>query len=431
MTRGGAARRGVRGVVPGGRRRNLLYAQSGGATAVLNASASAVILAARQVRDARPARVGRILAARDGLIGMLAGELFDTDHEARAQVAALAHTPGAAFGTCRKLIDSGPSGRAQIRALLAMFRERDIGMFVLSGGNGSMDTALRLSEAAREAGEPLACVGVPKTIDNDILGTDCSPGFGSAAKYVATAVRELGLEVASIAASSTRVFVLEVMGRHTGWLAASAGMAGGPGEAPHIVLVPERPFDQRAFLARVRAVLARHGHCVVAAAEGIVRRDGRLLATHGRGRQGGLDERLGGVGPMLAALVQRELGVRARSAVPDYLQRAASHLASATDLAHATAAGAHAARLAIAGRGGVMVAIQRLSNAPYRWRLSERALSRVSGLERRLPAGFLTADGHAITATARRYFSPLIAGEAAAPWSGGLPVHARLRNLAA
>ena len=427
MTRAGA-----RGAAGRNRsRRNLLYAQSGGATAVLNASASAVILAAREARAARPGSVGRILAARDGLIGMLADDLIDTDREPEAQVAALAHTPGAAFGTCRKLIEPGRRGQAQLRSLLEMMRARDIGMFVLSGGNGSMDTALRIQDAAREAGEPLACVGVPKTIDNDIIGTDCSPGFGSAAKYVATAVRELGLEVASIAASSTRVFVLEVMGRHTGWLAASAGMAGGPGEAPHIVLVPERPFDERAFLGQVRASLARHGHCVVVAAEGLQRRDGSLLAAHGRGRQGGLGERLGGVGPMLASLVQRKLGVRARSAVPDYLQRAASHLASATDLAQAKAVGTQAARLAIAGRGGVMVAIERQSDSPYRWALADQRLARVSGLERRLPAGFLTADGHRITARARRYFEPLIAGEAEVPWLRGLPVHARLKHLPA
>ena len=394
----------------------LLYAQSGGVTAVINATAGAVIQAAR-------ARKVRVLAARNGILGAIREDLLDTTALTTAQVRALAHTPGGAFGSCRVKLKSLDADRARYARLIDVFRAHDIRWFLYNGGNDSADTALKLSQLAVEMDYPLVCVGVPKTVDNDLAVTDCCPGFGSAAKYTAVSVREAAFDVAAMADTSTKVFVYEVMGRHAGWLAAAAGLAGdGPDEAPHIILFPEVAYDEAAFLARVKQVVERVGYCVVVVSEGVRGGDGKFLAES----EGSVDafghSQLGGVGPKLAGIVKDKLGLKVHWTVPDYLQRSARHLASATDLKHAQAVGKAAVTYALMGRNGVMPVIQRINDRPYRWKIVPANLADIANHEKKMPSGFIGEDGVSITAQCRRYLAPLIRGEAATPWrDDGLP----------
>ncbi|HXZ91879.1 MAG TPA: 6-phosphofructokinase [Burkholderiales bacterium] len=411
--------------MPGARSRNALYAQSGGATAVINATACGVIEAARRAKG----RIGKLYAARDGILGALREELIDTSKESAAAVRALRHTPGAAFGSCRYKLKGIEEDRAKFERLVKVLRAHDIGFFFYNGGNDSADTALKLSAISGKLGYPLAAIGVPKTIDNDLAVTDCCPGFGSAAKYVATSVREAGLDVASMASTSTRVFVLEVMGRHAGWITAACGLAAErAGDAPHILLFPELAFDEARFLARVKEIVAQRGCCVIAASEGLRDAQGRFLAEAGTVDAFG-HRQLGGVAPRVAALVQSKLGYKTHWAVADYLQRAARHIASKTDLEQAYAVGKAAVALALAGKSAVMPVIERLSDRPYRWRVGEARLEQVANKERKLPAAYMSSDGFGISAAARRYLAPLVAGEAPPPYRAGLPVYVRLRNV--
>jgi 6-phosphofructokinase len=404
------------------RQGTLLYAQSGGVTAVINATASAVLQAARR-------RKVRVLAARNGILGALREELFDTTAMDAAQVRALAHTPGGAFGSCRFKLKSLDADRPRYERLLEVFRAHDVRWFLYNGGNDSADTALKVSQLATASGYDLTCIGVPKTVDNDLAVTDCCPGFGSAAKYTAVSVAEAALDVAAMADTSTKVFVYEVMGRHAGWLAAAAGLAGrGADQAPHLILFPERPFDEADFLARVRATVARVGYCVVVVSEGVRRPDGKFLAES----EGSVDAfghaQLGGAAPLLAGLVKAKLGVKVHWTVPDYLQRSARHLASRTDLAQAMAVGEAAVEYALEGRNGVMPVIERLAHSPYRWRIAPAPLEKVANHEKKMPAGFIRPDGYGITAACRRYLEPLIAGEAPPPYGAdGVPAFLRLR----
>ena len=394
----------------------LLYAQSGGVTAVINATASAVIQSAR-------ARKVRVLAARNGILGALREELIDTTPLTAAQVRALAHTPGGAFGSCRLKLKSLAGDRAKYERLLAVFKAHDVRWFLYNGGNDSADTALKVSQLAAEFGYPLTCIGVPKTIDNDLAMTDCCPGFGSAAKYTAVSVRECALDVAAMADTSTKVFVYEAMGRHAGWLAAAAGLAGaGKDDAPHLILFPERPFDEAGFLARVDAVVKRVGHCVVVASEGIRSADGRFVADAGGGKDSFGHTQLGGVASYLAGRVKDALGHKVHWALPDYLQRSARHIASQVDLEHALAVGRAAVQCALAGQNAVMPVIVRDADAPYRWHVDIAPLERVANHEKTMPKGFIRKDGFGITAAARRYLQPLIEGEAFPPFGrNGLP----------
>ena len=394
----------------------LLYAQSGGVTAVINATASAVIQSAR-------ARKVRVLAARNGILGALREELIDTTPLTAAQVRALAHTPGGAFGSCRLKLKSLAEDRAKYERLLAVFKAHDVRWFLYIGGNDSADTALKVSQLAAEFGYPLTCIGVPKTIDNDLALTDCCPGFGSAAKYTAVSVRECALDVAAMADTSTKVFVYEAMGRHAGWLAAAAGLAGaGKDDAPHLILFPERPFDEAGFLARVDAVVKRVGHCVVVASEGIRSADGRFVADAGGGKDSFGHTQLGGVASYLAGRVKDALGHKVHWALPDYLQRSARHIASQVDLEHALAVGRAAVQCALAGQNAVMPVIVRDADAPYRWHVDIAPLERVANHEKTMPKGFIRKDGYGITAAARRYLQPLIEGEAFPPFGrNGLP----------
>jgi 6-phosphofructokinase 1 len=394
----------------------LLYAQSGGVTAVINASASAVIQAARKHRI-------KVLAGRNGILGVLREELIDTSRLSLAQVRALAHTPGGAFGSCRVKLKSLEQDRDRYERLLAVFKAHDVRWFLYNGGNDSADTALKVSQLAASSGYELTCVGVPKTVDNDLAVTDCCPGFGSAAKYTAVSVREAALDVAAMADTSTKVFVYEVMGRHAGWLAAAGGLAGkSPAEAPHIILFPEIVFDEAKFLDKVKATVAKVGYCVVVVSEGLRRADGKFVAES----EGSVDSfghaQLGGVGPLIAATVKDKLGLKVHWTVPDYLQRSARHLASKTDLAQAEAVGKAAVEYALKGMNGVMPIIQRLSDKPYRWKIVSAPLNKIANHEKKMPENFISRDGYGITAACRRYLEPLISGEAPPPYgSGGLP----------
>ena len=401
----------------------LLYAQSGGVTAVINATAAAVIEAAR-------ARKVKVLAGRNGILGVLREELIDTSKEPAAAIRALAHTPGGAFGSCRVKLKSLEADRARYERLLAVFKAHDVRWFLYNGGNDSADTALKVSQLAAEFDYPLTCIGVPKTVDNDLAVTDCCPGFGSAAKYTAVSVREAALDVAAMADTSTKVFVYEAMGRHAGWLAAAAGLAGeGADQAPHLILFPERPFVEADFFAKVKATVERVGYCVVVASEGIRTADGTFVADAGAGKDAFGHTQLGGVASHLAGRVKDALGYKVHWTLPDYLQRSARHLASATDLSQAQAVGRAAVRLALQGRNAVMPVIVRTSDQPYRWKVEAAPLAKIANHEKKMPAGFIRRDGYGITAAARRYLGPLIRGEAPPPYGrDGLPEYVALRN---
>ena len=402
---------------------NVLYAQSGGVTTTINASACGVIETVRRNR----AHIGRVYAARNGILGALHEDLIDTSVETAAAIRALLHTPGGAFGSCRHDLPALPKGLAHFERLAAVFSAHNIGYFFYNGGNGSAETAHQVATILPRLGWPVKSIAVPKTIDNDILRSDSSPGFGSVAKYVATSMHEAMADLASMANSSTKVFVMEVMGRYTGWIAAACGLARPAGEdGPVLLLVPEIHFDRKRFLAGVKLRIERHGWCAIAVAEGVKLRDGRRLTQAGGDGIPG-HEQLGGVAPIIAAMLRAALNVKVHWSVLDYVQRSARHLASATDVEQAYAAGKAAVEYALAGRSDVMPVIRRRSNKPYRWQIEPAPLAAIMNREKRLPRRFLSTDGWRLTAQGRAYFEPLIHGEAWPPFAGGLPVHARLK----
>jgi ATP-dependent phosphofructokinase / diphosphate-dependent phosphofructokinase len=404
---------------------NAFYAQSGGVTAVINASACGVIETARRHKD----RIGKVLAGRNGIVGALTEELIDTSRESAAVIAGLRSTPGGAFGSCRYKLKSLEQNRREYERLLAVFKAHDIRYFFYNGGGDSQDTASKVAQFAATMNYPMSCIGIPKTVDNDLPLTDCCPGFGSVAKYVAISTREAALDVASMCETSTKVFVLEVMGRHAGWIAAAAGLAQEqPGDPPHIILLPEVPFERDAFLAKVRTTVAREGYCVIVVSEGAQYADGTFLADAG-GKDAFGHTQLGGVAPTIARMVKDELGFKYHWAVADYLQRAARHVASATDVAQAYAVGQAAVELALAGRTAVMPTIVRKRDKPYRWEIGEAPLAKVANVERRMPRSFISRDGFGITAAARRYLAPLIEGEDYPTYRNGLPCYVRLKNV--
>jgi 6-phosphofructokinase 1 len=405
---------------------NAFYAQSGGVSAVINASACGLIETARR----HASRIGKVYAGRDGIIGALTEDLIDTSAEDRTAIAALRHTPGGAFGSCRYKLKGLEENRAQYERLIEVFRAHDIRFFFYNGGGDSMDTANKVSQIGAKLGFPLVCVGIPKTVDNDLAVTDNCPGFGSVAKYIAVSIREAGLDVLSMARTSTKVFVLEVMGRHAGWIAASAGLAGKkPHEPPHIILFPEIAFDEAAFQARVKECVERYGYCVVAVSEGVRNPDGKFLAEAGT-RDAFGHTQLGGVGQVVAEMIRRAHGYKFHWALADYLQRSARHIASKVDAEQAYAVGKAAVQLAIAGENAVMPTIERVAQKPYRWRVGSAKLADVANREKKLPRSYITADGFGITPACRRYLEPLIQGEAYPPYEGGLPKYVQLRNKA-
>ena len=406
--------------------RNAFYAQSGGVTAVINASACGVLETARR----HAAQIGKVFAGRNGIIGALTEDLIDTSVEPDSAIAALKHTPGAAFGSCRYKLGTMQADRAQYERLIEVFRAHDIGFFFYNGGGDSQDTAHKVSQLGVELGYPIICIGIPKTMDNDLPITDCSPGFGSVAKYVATSLREAALDLTAMSRTSTKVFTVELMGRHAGWTTAAAALAAErEGDAPHILLFPEVVFDEQRFLAKVEESLARHDQCVIAVSEGLKGPDGKFLSETGLKDSFG-HAQLGGVAPRISDLIAGKLGCKCHWAVPDYLLRSARHIASATDLEQAYAVGRAAVEFALAGQNAVMPAIRRLSDEPYRWDIIAAPLSEVANQEKLMPAEFIRADGFGITEAARRYLAPLVLGEAYPPFKNGLPDYIRLQNVA-
>ena len=404
---------------------NAFYAQSGGVTSVINASAAGVIETARAHKD----RIGRVLAGRNGIIGALTEDLIDTSREPARAIAALMHTPGGAFGSCRYKLKDLETHRAQYERLLEVFRAHDIRYFFYNGGNDSADTCLKVSQIADSLGYPLVAVHVPKTVDNDLAVTDNCPGFGSVAKYVATSMREAAFDVASMAKTSTKVFVLEVMGRHAGWITAAVGLASDEATPiPLVLLFPEVPFDEEKFLRAVDERTKRFGYCCVGVSEGLRNAEGELMAEAGT-RDAFGHAQLGGVGALIARLVKDRLDYKYHWAVADYLQRAARHLASKTDVEQAYAVGKSAVDLALAGHNAVMPAIVRVSDRPYRWKIGIAPLAEIANKEKMLPRDYMSRDGYGITDKARAYLVPLIRGEAPPPYRDGLPQYVRLKNV--
>jgi len=404
---------------------NAFYAQSGGVTAVINTTACAVIETARKNKK----RIANVYAGHNGIIGALKEEMIDTNKETAATIAALRYTPGGAFGSARYKLKGIEENRAQYERLIEVFKAHNIGYFFYNGGNDSMDTAHKVSVLAKRMSYPVICLGIPKTVDNDLPVTDNCPGFGSVAKYVAVSTREAALDVLSMAETSTKVFVLEVMGRHAGWIAAAGGLAGTrPEDAPHIILFPEIPFRKAAFLKRVRECVKKYQYCVVVVSEGARYANGKFLAEAGT-RDAFGHAQLGGVAPVVANMIRENLGFKYHYAVADYLQRSARHIASAVDVKQAYAVGEAAVRFALSGKTAVMPIIKRISDDPYRWRIDEAPLSRIANKEKMVPRRYISGDGFAITAACRRYLSPLIRGEDYPPYINGLPKHARLKKL--
>jgi 6-phosphofructokinase 1 len=404
--------------------KNALYAQSGGVTAVINASACGVIETARLFPNA----ITKIYAARNGIIGALEEDLIDTSLETPQDIAALKHTPGGAFGSCRYKLKGFEENQREYERLIEVFKAHNIGYFFYNGGGDSQDTAFKISEIGNKLNYPLTCIGIPKTIDNDLPYTDSCPGFGSVAKYVAISTREAGLDVASMASSSTKVFILEVMGRHAGWIAAAGGLASEKAdEPPHIILFPEKPFIEAKFCEAVQKAVENFGYCVIVASEGIRDDQGKFLSESGLKDAFG-HAQLGGVAPILAGIVKERFGYKYHWAVADYLQRSARHIASIVDVDQAYALGKRAVELAIEGKNAVMPIIIREGNHPYRWSIEEIALSKVANQEKKMPMDFIREDDFGITQACREYLLPLIQGEAYPPYQNGLPKYVYLKN---
>ncbi len=401
---------------------NAFYAQSGGVTAVINASACGVIETARRHAD----RIGTVYAGRNGILGALTEELIDTADESAETIAALRSTPSGAFGSCRYKLKSLEKNRREYERLIEVFKAHGIGYFFYNGGGDSADTCFKVSQLSQSMGYPLQAIHVPKTIDNDLPITDCCPGFGSVAKYVALSVLEASLDVRSMAATSTKVFVLEVMGRHAGWIAAAGGLVEDRG-IPVVILFPEIEFDQAKFLARVDAMVKQHGYCSVVVSEGAHHPDGTFLAEQGT-RDAFGHAQLGGAAPVVANMIKTALGHKFHWAVADYLQRAARHIASATDVKQAYELGARAVELALEGRNSVMPTIDRISDVPYEYRIGVATLDTVANVEKMMPRDFISPDGFGITEACRRYLAPLIEGEDYPIYRDGLPVYVTLQN---
>jgi 6-phosphofructokinase 1 len=404
---------------------NAFYAQSGGVTAVINATAAGVIETARK----HTTKIAKVYAGRNGIIGALTEDMIDTSKESASTIAALKFTPGGAFGSARYKLKGIEENRAEYERLIEVFKAHNIGYFFYNGGNDSMDTALKVSLVSKKMGFPVACLGVPKTVDNDLPVTDNCPGFGSVAKYVAVSTQEAALDVASMAKTSTKVFILEVMGRHAGWIAAAGGLAGtNPGDAPHIILFPEVPFRKAAFLKRVKECVRKYDFCVIVVSEGARYANGKFLAEAGT-RDAFGHAQLGGVAPVVAGMVRDSLGFKYHYAVADYLQRSARHIASATDVKQAYAVGVAAVKMALAGENAVMPVIKRVSDKPYRWKIEKAPLARIANKEKMLPKRYISRDGFSITEAARRYLQPLIHGEDYPPYINGLPKTVTLKNV--
>lgn len=407
-------------------KKNVFYAQSGGVTAVINASAAGVIETARKHKH----RIGKVYAGRNGIIGALTEDLIDTSRESATAIAKLRHTPAGAFGSCRYKLKSVAENRREFERLISVFEAHNIGYFFYNGGGDSADTCLKISHLAKTLKYPIQAIHIPKTVDNDLPITDNCPGFGSVAKYIAISTREASFDVASMAKTSTKVFVLEVMGRHAGWIAAAGAMASdSKTEIPIIVLFPEIPFNRKQFMAVVKQKVAEFGYVSVVVSEGVCDRKGKFLSDQGLVDAFG-HAQLGGVAPVVANMVKQDLGYKFHWAVADYMQRSARHIASKTDVDQAYALGKAAVELALNGDNSVMPTLVRVSNKPYRWKIGKTRLGRVANVEKMMPRSFITKDGFGITQKCRNYLQPLIIGEDYPPYKNGLPDYVRLKNIA-
>jgi len=410
--------------MPSAKPRNAFYAQSGGVTAVINASACGVLETCRKHKN----RIAKVYAGRHGIVGALTEDLIDTSKESAAAIRALRHTPSGAFGSARYKLKKFEDNPAQYERLIEVFKAHDIGYFFYNGGGDSADTCLKVAQLADQRGVPIQAIHVPKTVDNDLPITDCCPGFGSVAKYVAVSIREAGFDVASMAKTSTKVFIMEVMGRHAGWIAAAGGLAAEKtGDAPHIILFPEIKFDEEKFCARVKECVEKFGYCAIVVSEGVKNAAGKFLSDAGL-RDAFGHAQLGGVAPVIAQLVKSKLNYKYHWAVADYLQRAARHIASKVDVEQAYAVGKAAVELALKGQNSVMPTIVRIADKPYKWKIGTAPLSQVANQEKMLPRDYITEDGMHITAKARRYLQPLIKGEDYPPYKDGLPLYVQLKN---
>jgi len=402
---------------------NAIYAQSGGVTSVINATASAVIEAARKSK-----KINKLYAGKDGIIGILNEELIDTSLENFSDIKKLMHTPGGAFGSCRHKLKDVNQSKREYERLIDVFKAHNIGYFFYNGGGDSQDTSNKIAQYTKDAGFPVTCIGIPKTIDNDLPYTDNCPGFGSVAKYIATSTKEAALDVKSMSKSSTKVFIFEVMGRHAGWLAASAGLAKSKNNsAPHIILLPEVTFNEKLFLKKVKEVVKKEDYCVIVVSEGAKYKNGKFLADAGTVDSFG-HKQLGGVAPRIAEMISNKLGFKYHWAVSDYLQRSARHISSQVDLDHAYAVGKAAVEYASSGENAIMPIIVRKKTKSYSWEVGKVALSKVANIERKMPRNFISKDGFGITQSCKNYLSPLIQGEAWAPFEDGVIQTASLKN---
>jgi len=405
------------------KKRNVLYAQSGGVTAVINATAAGVIEAARESKE-----IGKIYAAKNGILGALKEEIIDTNLESAKEISKLKHTPGGAFGSCRYKLKDPKENKSEYQRLLDIFVAHNIGYFLYNGGGDSQDTANKIANFTKEMGFPVQCIGIPKTVDNDIPFTDNCPGFGSVAKYIAISTKEAGLDVLSMSETSTKVFILEVMGRHAGWIAASSGLAKqNEGDPPHIILFPEITFNKSKMISKVRSSVKKDGYCVIVVSEGVRDRKGNFLADAGTSDAFG-HKQLGGVAPQIASIINSSLGYKYHWAVSDYLQRSARHIASQTDLDHAYSVGQAAIKFVLNGENAVMPIIKRGKTKNYTWSIDKVTLSRVANKEKKMPRSFISKDGFSITKSCRDYLNPLVQGEAYPPYKNGMPVTASLKN---
>ncbi len=404
---------------------NVLYAQSGGVTAVINNSAAGAIETARRHPDV----FGKFYAGRDGILGVLHEQLIDVSQESPEAVRALRHTPSGAFGSCRYKLQDPKKQHHEFSRVVEVMQKHNIRHFLYNGGGDSADTCLKLAQALHGVIEGITVNHIPKTVDNDLPVTDNSPGFGSVAKYIATSTLEASLDVAAMARTSTKVFIVEVMGRHAGWIAAAGGLASTPGlKVPVVILFPEIPFNRAAFVDKVRQSVERHGYVSVVVSEGVRNEDGLFLSEQGS-RDAFGHAQLGGVAPVVAKIVNDELGYKYHYAIADYLQRSARHIASATDVQHAFAVGEKAVEYAAEGKTSLMPAIRRTSDKPYKWDIVAADLRKIANVEKKLPRNYISEDGFGITPKARRYLEPLIAGENFPPYAGGLPAYCRLKNI--
>ncbi len=403
--------------------KNAFYAQSGGVTAVINASACGVIETVNKTK-----KINKVLAGKNGILGALNEELIDTSKESKNNIAKLRQTPGGAFGSCRFKLQDPIKQRKEYERLFEVFAAHDVGYFFYNGGGDSQDTTFKVSEMAKKLKFPLKCIGIPKTVDNDLPYTDCSPGFGSVAKYVATSTLEAGLDVKSMAETSTKVFILEVMGRHAGWIAAASCLAANKaGDPPHIILLPEVPFEKTKFISKVKQTINTNGYCVIVASEGTQTKSGKFLADSGLTDAFG-HKQLGGVAPVLASMIS-DIGLKNHWAVADYLQRSARHIASKTDLDQAYAVGKYAVKLAVSGKNAVMPIIKRISDKPYKWNIGIAPLKNVANVEKTIPKKFISKSGFEISLEGKKYLRPLIKGEADVKYVNGIPDIANLKMI--